>query len=235
METKKIKHIGIIMDGNGRWAKQRNLPRVKGHYEGGKRIKEVAIAASKKGIEKMSVYAFSTENWKRPADEVNYIFKLPKIFLDLYLRDLMKHQIRINYIGDIDSIPDFARNAVYDSIEKTKNNTGMELIFALNYGSRAEILLASKKIALDVKENKVALDDINESLFSSYLMDASDVDLLIRTSGEQRLSNFLLWQIAYSEIYFTKVLWPDFNEAEFEKALEDYYKRDRRFGGIKNA
>ncbi|WP_423364112.1 isoprenyl transferase [Mycoplasma sp. P36-A1] len=228
----EIKHLAVILDGNGRWAKQRNLPRIKGHYEGGKRVKEVAIAASKRGIKKMTVYAFSTENWKRPADEVNYIFKLPKIFLDAYLKDLMKHQIKIEYIGNFSEIPCNAQKSINETMEKTKNNSGMTLSFALNYGSKDEIVQASKKIASLVIENSLNIDDIDESLFNDNLMEKMPVDLVIRTSGEKRLSNFLLWQVAYSEFYFTDVLWPDFNETQLDIALDNYYQRNRRYGGL---
>lgn len=232
MKEKKLDHVAIILDGNGRWAQQRNMPRIKGHYEGGKRVKEIAIYASQQNIKRMSVFAFSTENWKRPEDEVSFIFKLPKIFIDMYLADLMKHQIQISYIGDLDQVPEYGKKAILDAIEKTKDNTGMILCFALNYGSYDEIVKAAQKIASQVKENILSLEDIDKELFEENLMDSSPVDLLIRTSGEKRISNFLLWQIAYSEIYFTKVLWPDFTKEEFKKAIDDYYKRDRRFGGI---
>lgn len=231
---KQINHLAIILDGNGRWAQQRNMPRIKGHYEGGKRVKEVAIAASKRGIKKMTVYAFSTENWKRPEEEVSFIFKLPKIFLDAYLKDLMKHQIRIEYIGNFEQIPKNAQKSINDSIEKTKNNTGMTLSFALNYGGHDEIMQAVKKVATKVKDNELSIDQINEEMFEQYLMESEPVDLLIRTSGEQRLSNFLLWQVAYSEFYFTNVMWPDFNEEQLDIALDNYYHRDRRYGGLSN-
>ncbi|MEG0569247.1 MAG: isoprenyl transferase [Erysipelotrichales bacterium] len=232
MTKNNLNHLAIILDGNGRWAKKRNLPRVKGHYEGGRRVKEVAIAASKRGIKRMSVYAFSTENWKRPEDEVNYIFKLPKIFLEMYLKDLMKHQIRVDYIGNLDVVPKGAQKAIRDSIEKTKNNTGLTLCFALNYGSYDEMLKATKNVAQDVVDNKISIDQIDEGVFESHLMNSTPVDLLIRTSGEQRISNFLLWQIAYSEIYFTDILWPDFDEEQLDIALDNYYHRERRYGGL---
>ncbi|MDF9867460.1 undecaprenyl diphosphate synthase [Bacilli bacterium PM5-3] len=234
MKKKELNHLAIILDGNGRWAQQRNMPRVKGHYEGGKKVKEIAIAASLKGIKRMSVFAFSTENWARPTSEVDFIFKLPKVFLDMYLSDLMKYQIRIDYIGDLENIPKNAKKSIEDSINKTKNNTGMVLCFALNYGAQDEILKATKKISEQVINNTINIDDINIELFEENLMNATPVDLLIRTSGEQRISNFLLWQIAYSEIYFTNVLWPDFDEEQLDIALDNYYKRDRRFGGIKD-
>lgn len=234
MKEKKLKHVALILDGNGRWAQLRNLPRVKGHYEGGKRVKEVAIYASQQKIKRMSVFAFSTENWKRPEDEVSFIFKLPKVFIEMYLADLIKHQIKISYIGDLDKIPDYGKSGILEAIEKTKNNTGMTLCFALNYGAQDEIVKAVQKIAYQAKENKLACEDIDSEVIEANLMDSTPVDLLIRTSGEQRISNFLLWQIAYSEIYFSNVLWPDFTKEEFKKAIDNYYKRERRFGGIKN-
>lgn len=234
MKTKELNHLAIILDGNGRWAQARNQVRIKGHYEGGKRVKEVAIAASKRGIARMSVYAFSTENWKRPDDEVNFIFKLPKVFLDMYLNDLMKHQIRIEYIGDLTTVPEGAQKSIIDSMNKTKNNTGMVLCFALNYGSQIEITRAAKNLAWDIKEGKQDIEAVDEEVFASYLMNSTPVDLLIRTSGEQRISNFLLWQIAYSEIYFTNVMWPDFDEKQLDIALDNYYHRDRRYGGLNN-
>lgn len=232
MNEKKLNHLAIILDGNGRWAQNKKMPRVKGHYEGGKRVKEVAIAASLRGIKRMTVYAFSTENWKRPEQEVSFIFKLPKTFLDMYLNDLMKYQIRVEYIGDLEMVPKGAKRAIEDSIKKTKNNTAMTLCFALNYGSYDEIIKATKAISQKVKNNELEIDQIDDSVIENHLMDATPVDLLIRTSGEQRISNFLLWQIAYSEIYFTKTLWPDFGEEKLDEALENYYNRDRRFGGI---
>lgn len=232
MEKKELNHLAIILDGNGRWAKQRGLPRIKGHYEGGKRVKDIAIAASKKGIKRLSVYAFSTENWSRPQDEVNFIFKLPKVFLDMYLSDLMKHQIKIEYIGNIEEIPKNAQKSIADSLAKTANNSGMVLCFALNYGSYDEILKATQKLAQSAVMGEISPADIDQMLFEQNLMNAQPVDLLIRTSGEQRISNFLLWQIAYSELYFTKVFWPDFDEEQLEVAITEYYQRDRRFGGI---
>ncbi len=234
MKKKDLKHVAIILDGNGGWAQQRDLPRIRGHYEGGRGVKEISIYASQHNIERMSVFAFSTENWKRPEEEISFIFKLPKIFFEMYLADLMKHQIKITYIGDLDKVPDYGKRGVLDAIEKTKNNKGMTLCFALNYGSYDEIVKATKKIAYEVKEKGLAYEVIDKELFENYLMDATPVDLLIRTSGEQRISNFLLWQIAYSEIYFSKVLWPDFSIEEFQKTIDEYNQRDRRFGGITN-
>lgn len=234
MKTKKLNHLAIILDGNGRWAQAHNLPRFRGHYEGGKRVKEIAIAASLRGIKRLSVYAFSTENWQRPTSEIEYIFKLPRLFLDMYLNDLMKYQIKIECIGNLAQVSAHARKAVADCLEKTKHNTGMVLCFALNYGSYQELIQATQSIAQLVKDEQLAVNDINQQVIENNLMDATPVDLLIRTSGEQRISNFLLWQIAYSELYFTKIMWPDFTEKELDKALDNYYQRERRFGGIKD-
>ncbi|MDL2211268.1 isoprenyl transferase [Erysipelotrichaceae bacterium OttesenSCG-928-M19] len=235
MQKKELNHLAIILDGNGRWAQERNMPRIKGHYEGGRRVKDIAIAASNLGIKRMTVYAFSTENWSRPDDEVNFIFKLPKIFLDKYLNDLMKHQIRVEYIGDISYIPEGAKKSINDSMIKTNENIGMTLCFALNYGSQDEIVKATKKIVQQVEDGSLNIEAINKEIFAANLMDNTPVDLLIRTSGEQRISNFLLWQIAYSEIYFTDVMWPDFDEKQLALAIEEYKRRDRRFGGLSNA
>ena len=206
-ELKKIPtHVAIIMDGNGRWAKKRNMPRVKGHYEGMQTVKKITKYASKLGVKYLTLYAFSTENWARPKEEVSYLMDLPEN----------------------------TRKAVNDAIEQTKNNTGLKLIFALNYGSKDEMLRAIKQITKDVQDNKYSIDEISEEHVSQNLFTSNtpDPDLLIRTSGEQRISNFLLWQIAYSEFLFTKVAWPDFTEEEFYKALLEYQSRDRRFGGL---
>lgn len=228
----QLNHLAIILDGNGRWATNQGLPRVKGHQAGTKKTKEIAIAASQEGIKRLTVFAFSTENWKRSEQEVNFIFKLPKEFLKLYLKDLMKYQIKIEYIGDLETIPEFAKKSIHDSMELTKHNTGMVLCFALNYGFYDEMIRAVKKIATAVQDKQLSVDEIDKNVIEDHLMDKTPVDLLIRTSGEQRISNFLLWQIAYSEIYFTKVLWPDFSIEDFHKALKNFYQRERRFGGV---
>ncbi|MGM8214502.1 isoprenyl transferase [Bacillaceae bacterium W0354] len=227
-------HIAIIMDGNGRWAKERGLPRIAGHREGMKTIKKIVQRAVDLNVKALTMYAFSTENWKRPAKEVEFILKLPSRFLDTYLPDLIKNNVRVTMIGDYDSLPDFTKEAVKYSIEQTKHNTGLVLNFALNYGSRSEIVDAIKAICHDVENNKLTVNDINESTVSNYLLtkDLNDPDLVIRTSGEQRISNYLLWQIAYSELYFTKKYWPDFNEEALDEAIEEYQNRKRRFGGL---
>ena len=232
--TKVPKHVAIIMDGNGRWAKEKKLPRINGHYEGMKRVEKIAVYASKIGIEYLTLYAFSTENWNRPKEEVKFLMSLPEKMFNFFLPSLMKENIQINTIGDISSLPEHTRKVVNNAVYETRNNTGLKLIFALNYGARTEILNAVKKVAIDYKNSVIKLDNINNSIFSNYLETRSypDPDLLIRTSGGQRISNFLLWQIAYSEFVFSKVYWPDFSEEEFNNSLVQFQNRDRRYGGL---
>lgn len=227
-------HIAIIMDGNGRWAKKRNMPRIKGHYEGLQTVKKITKYASKLGVKYLTLYAFSTENWARPKEEVNYLMSLPEKMFTSFMPELMENNVKVEVIGKINELPDNTKKSVLDAIEQTKNNSGLRLIFALNYGSKDEMLTAIKKIAEDIKENKYDVDSIDEELISNnlYTRNTPDPDLLIRTSGEQRISNFLLWQIAYSEFIFTKVAWPDFTEEELYKSLLEYQSRDRRYGGL---
>ncbi|WAA13574.1 isoprenyl transferase [Fervidibacillus halotolerans] len=227
-------HIAIIMDGNGRWAKKRSLPRIAGHHEGMKVVRKITMLANDLHVDTLTLYAFSTENWKRPKDEVNYLMKLPEQFLDVYLPELVENNVQVRMIGIKEQIPNHTLRAVEKAIADTKENTGMVLNFALNYGSRLEILNAIKSIIKDAKNGIINENDLTDELFSQYLMtkDFHDPDLLIRTSGEIRLSNFMLWQIAYTELWFTDVLWPDFNEQLFLDAIEQYQKRSRRFGGI---
>ena len=238
IEEKKLKkiptHVAIIMDGNGRWAKKRNMPRVKGHYEGMQTVKKITKYASKLGIQYLTLYAFSTENWARPKEEVSYLMDLPEKMFTSFMPELMENNVKVEVIGVVEKLPENTRKAVEDAIEQTKNNTGLKLVFALNYGSKDEIVTAVKRIAQGAANNKYKVEEIDEQLISDNLFtkDTPDPDLLIRTSGEQRISNFLLWQIAYSEFIFTKVAWPDFVEAEFYKALLEYQSRDRRFGGL---
>ena len=218
IEEKKLEkiptHVAIIMDGNGRWAKKRNMPRVKGHYEGMQTVKKITKYASKLGI--------------------NYLMDLPEKMFTSFMPELMENNVKVEVIGVVEKLPENTRKAVEDAIEQTKNNTGLKLIFALNYGSKDEIVTAVKRIAQGAANNEYKLEEIDEQLISDNLFtkDTPDPDLLIRTSGEQRISNFLLWQIAYSEFIFTKVAWPDFVEEEFYKALLEYQSRDRRFGGL---
>ena len=238
IEEKKLEkiptHVAIIMDGNGRWAKKRNMPRVKGHYEGMQTVKKITKYASKLGIKYLTLYAFSTENWARPKEEVSYLMDLPEKMFTSFMPELMENNVKVEVIGVVEKLPENTRKAVEDAIEQTKNNTGLKLIFALNYGSKDEIVTAVKRIAQGATNNEYKVEEIDEQLISDNLFtkDTPDPDLLIRTSGEQRISNFLLWQIAYSEFIFTKVAWPDFVEEEFYKALLEYQSRDRRFGGL---
>ena len=238
IEEKKLEkiptHVAIIMDGNGRWAKKRNMPRVKGHYEGMQTVKKITKYASKLGIKYLTLYAFSTENWARPKEEVSYLMDLPEKMFTSFMPELMENNVKVEVIGVVEKLPENTRKAVEDAIEQTKNNTGLKLIFALNYGSKDEIVTAVKRIAQGAANNEYKVEEIDEQLISDNLFtkDTPDPDLLIRTSGEQRISNFLLWQIAYSEFIFTKVAWPDFVEEELYKALLEYQSRDRRFGGL---
>ena len=238
IEEKKLKkiptHVAIIMDGNGRWAKKRNMPRVKGHYEGMQTVKKITKYASKLGIQYLTLYAFSTENWARPKEEVSYLMDLPEKMFTSFMPELMENNVKVEVIGVVEKLPENTRKAVEDAIGQTKNNTGLKLIFALNYGSKDEIVTVVKRIAQGAANNEYKVEEIDEQLISDNLFtkDTPDPDLLIRTSGEQRISNFLLWQIAYSEFIFTKVAWPDFVEEEFYKALLEYQSRDRRFGGL---
>ena len=231
-------HIGVIMDGNGRWAKKRMQPRVFGHKAGMDALKKVAIAASDMGVKALTVYAFSTENWTRPDQEVKFIMNLPVEFYDKYVPELHQKNMKIQMIGETDRLPKETFDALKKAEELTKLNTGLILNFALNYGGRAEITQAVKLIAQDVLDAKVNPGDITEELIGEYLFTGHlpkvlrDPDLIIRTSGELRLSNFLPWQAAYSELYFTDVLWPDFDEEALKKAIVEYNRRNRRFGGV---
>lgn len=227
-------HIAIIMDGNGRWAKKRGMPRIAGHKEGVSAIVKIVNAAVKCKVKVLTLYSFSTENWKRPKSEVDFILRLPKEFLHVYLPDLIANNVRIETIGDMESLPTHTREAVQYGIDRTRDNDGLQLNFALNYGSRHEILNAMKEMIADINDVKFSLDELDEQRFSGYLSTDGlpDPDLLIRTGGEKRLSNFLLWQLAYTEFWFSDVLWPDFSEKEFFQALEEYRQRKRRYGGL---
>ncbi|SES76012.1 Undecaprenyl pyrophosphate synthetase [Oceanobacillus limi] len=227
-------HVAIIMDGNGRWAKKKGLPRVAGHKEGMDVVRNTVKAAVNFDIKILTLFAFSTENWKRPKSEIEFIMRLPKEFIHKYLPELMENNVRIETIGDFNTLPLHTKEAIQYAKEQTKNNDGLLLNFALNYGSRYEIMRAIKLIISDADHSKISLDDLDEDTFSEYLYTTglTDPDLLIRTSGEMRLSNFLLWQLAYSEFWFTDVLWPDFNDDIFKQALLDYQNRKRRYGGI---
>lgn len=227
-------HIAFIMDGNGRWAKKRKMPRTFGHHEGTKTIRTLALEANRLGIKAMTVYAFSTENFKREASEVEYIFKLPKEFFDLYLRELMDNNVQIRYIGHLEMAPVETQKIIEEAIEKTSQNTGLILTFAFIYGGRDEIVVTTKKICEQYKNGNISLDDITEGYFEKHLMtkDLPPVDLMVRSSGEYRLSNFLPWQLAYAEFVFDDTLWPDFDEVELHRAIAIYQGRERRFGGV---
>jgi undecaprenyl diphosphate synthase len=231
MET-TCRHVAIIMDGNGRWAKKQDKLRTFGHLSGSENVRNIALAANKLKIKVLTLYAFSTENWKRPMDEVEYLMKLPEVFFNRFIDELMREGIRIMAIGDLTRFPINTQRVLLSAIDKTKNNQGLVLNFAMNYGGRDEIIRAVNAIADDVRSGKV--DNIDETVFESYLMTAGlpPVDLMIRTSGEQRISNFLLWQLAYAELVFTDVAWPDFREADLVEAIKVFENRNRRFGGL---
>ncbi len=233
MENQSLNHIAIIMDGTGRWAKKRGLLRSAGHKAGAENIRNIAIEANKRNIKQLTLYAFSTENWNRPEDEISYLMRLPKFFFDAYLKELIKNNVKVSCIGEIDVLPEDAKKILYTAMEKTKDNTGLQLCFALNYGSRREIYLAATKFAEAYQADPTILEE-GEAGFSKFLMTNGmpEIDLLIRTSGEQRLSNYLLWQLAYTEFIFTDVSWPDFNGAELDRCIEQFKARDRRFGGV---
>lgn len=227
-------HVAIIMDGNGRWAKKRALPRIAGHHEGMKVVRKITKLANKLGIKYLTLYAFSTENWKRPKIEVDYLMKLPEEFLGTFLPELIDENVKVQMMGYKDELPLHTRKAIEKAIDDTKDNNGLILNFALNYGSRAEIIDAVKQVLNDCKSGIINENHIDENIFSTYLMTSkmTDPDLLIRTSGEIRLSNFMLWQLAYSEFWFTDVLWPDFKEEHLLEAVEIFQGRQRRFGGV---
>jgi undecaprenyl diphosphate synthase len=223
------RHVAIILDGNGRWAEKRGLPRLSGHRAGVKNLRRILKALGKYGVEYVTLYAFSTENWNRPADEVNGLFGILTQVVGREARELHKNGVKIRHIGRLAGLPEGVQKSIKKALKLTENNQGMTLAVALNYGGRAEIIEAMRRIG----EDKIPARDIDEDVFGKYLYTAGlpDVDLVIRTSGEMRTSNFLIWQSAYSEYYFTPVLWPDFDEAELEKALLAYSQRQRRFGG----
>jgi len=228
------KHVAIIMDGNGRWAKKRGLPRTAGHREGINRIKEIVRAASELKIKVLTFFTFSTENWTRPKREVDMLMHSLSNFLDRELRKLDKDNIRFKVIGQGDPVPAYLQAKIRQGEEKTKDNTGMLVILALNYGARQEIVEAAKKFSHAVVAGEANIEDLDADKFSQYFYTAGlpDPDLLIRTSGEMRISNFLLWQLSYAELYFPKKYWPDFNTEDLEKAINVYQNRERRFGRI---
>ncbi|MGX5377437.1 isoprenyl transferase [Ligilactobacillus sp. LYQ135] len=236
--AKMPNHIAIIMDGNGRWAQKRTLPRIAGHKRGMEVVKDITKAASDLGVKVLTLYAFSTENWKRPENEVSFLMDLPVKFFDTFVPELIENNVKVNVMGYTQYLPEKTQTAVNNAIEQTKENTGMILNFALNYGSRAEITTAVKEIATQIQNQTLTIDEIDEELISKSLMTQSvapynDPDLLIRTSGEERISNFLLWQLAYSELVFTDKLWPEYQPSDLIENIYEYQHRDRRFGGVK--
>ncbi len=230
--TNLPKHLAIIMDGNGRWAKKQGMLRAFGHESGTKSVKTTVEACAKLGIENLTLYAFSTENWNRPKLEVDTLMKLLINSLKKELATLVKNNIKLNSIGNLENLPKSVQKELLEVIEKTKDNNRMTLTLALSYGSREEIVSAVKNISNKVKNNIISVDSIDDSIINNHLYthNLPDVDLVIRTSGEHRISNFLLWQIAYAEFYFIDVLWPDFSEEHLYEAIISYQKRERRFG-----
>ena len=230
--TNLPKHVAIIMDGNGRWAKKQGFERTFGHQSAIKAVRSAIETCGDLGIPYLTLFAFSTENWNRPKMEVNFLMKLLTQTIQSEIKELHEKGIRLLVIGDLENLPSGVKGPLYDAIELTKQNERANLVIALNYGAQAEILQATKKIAEDVKAGKLNPSQIDNQIFEKYLYTHSipPVDLLIRTSGEQRISNFLLWQIAYAELYFTEVLWPDFRKEHFMEAIQSYTNRERRYG-----
>jgi undecaprenyl diphosphate synthase len=228
------RHVAVIMDGNGRWAKKQGLPRIMGHRRGVDALKDILRCCKDWGIGALTAYAFSTENWGRPLEEVDFLMTLFERVLRQELKEMMEENVQIQFVGNLDALPRSLQNEIRSSMEETRNNKGIQFRVATNYGGRQEILQACKTIATKVQQGLLQPEDIDESVFAHHLYTAGtcDPDLLIRTSGEMRISNFLLWQVAYAEIYVTDTLWPDFDRAEFHHALAAYQQRDRRFGKV---
>lgn len=229
------RHVAIILDGNGRWAKAKGMPRNYGHAQGSKNVERICEEAWRMGIKYLTVYAFSTENWNRPKDEVDALMKLLRNYMKTCLKTAAKNDMKIRVIGDITRLDEDIRSRIEELEKSTKDNGGLNFQIAINYGSRDEIIRAVRRIAADCRDGRLAAEEIDEQVIDRYLdtHDIPDPDLLIRTSGEQRLSNYLLWQLAYTEFYFTDVPWPDFTKEELLKAVEQYNARDRRYGGVK--
>jgi len=229
------RHVAIILDGNGRWAKSKGMPRNYGHAQGSKNVERICEDAYKMGVKYLTVYAFSTENWNRPKNEVDALMKLLRNYMKTCLKTAEKNRMRIRVIGDISPLDADIRSRIRELEEASRDYDGLNFQIAINYGSRDEMIRAMRQLGQDIRRDRIDPADIDEDLFSSYLdtHDIPDPDLLIRTSGELRLSNYLLWQLAYSEFYFTDVLWPDFTKEELEKAIMQYNSRERRYGGIK--
>ena len=230
-------HIAIILDGNGRWAKAKGMPRNYGHAQGSKNVERICEEAYRMGVKYLTVYAFSTENWNRPKDEVDALMKLLRNYMKTCLKTAAKNDMKVRVIGDKTGLDEDIRNRIAELEEATKDNGGLNFQIALNYGSRDEIVRAVRRVSEDVKEGKVKPEDIDEKMFETYLdtHGIPDPDLMIRTSGELLLSNYLLCQLAYTEFYFTDIQWPDFTKEELSKAIEQYNRRDRRYGGVKEA
>jgi undecaprenyl diphosphate synthase len=228
------RHIAFIMDGNGRWARERRLPRALGHREGVKRVREITSACLDLGVQVVTYFAFSTENWNRPKPEVSVLMRYFDHFLKEEIQVLQKKNIRLLFIGKRSPLPEYLQKRMKQAQHDTRHNTGIIMVVALNYGSRSEILDAAKRFAAAVLKGEKRPDDLDEDLFSSFLYTAGlpDPDLLIRTSGEMRISNFLLWQLSYAEFYFAKKYWPDFSREDLEKAIREYQRRERRFGAV---
>ena len=226
------KHVAIIMDGNGRWAQKLGKKRVVGHSRGAKTVREIVEEAARNEIQQLTLFAFSTDNWNRPKDEVNILMKLLVSSMKKEFRRLTENNIKLCAVGDLNTLPELVKEELLFVIEKTKNNSGMVLTLALNYGGKEEIVAAVKAISIKVKNSIISPEKVDESTINEHLYTRNmpPVDLLIRTSGEERISNFLLWHIAYAELYFTKTLWPDFTKEDLQKALLNYGKRERRFG-----
>ena len=229
-------HVAVIMDGNGRWAKKKNRPRLYGHRQGVEAVRTIVKACVDLDIKYLTLYAFSTENWKRPKDEVDGLMRLMVEYFKKEIDELDKEGVRIRIIGAIDKMPEATRKCAVDAIEKTNNNTVLNLNIALNYGGRADIIPATKQIAQQVKAGELSVEDINEEMFGGFLYTKSmpDPDLMIRTGGEMRTSNFLIWQLSYAELWFTDTYWPDFSKETLCNAIYDFQNRDRRYGGLKN-
>lgn len=228
------KHVAVIMDGNGRWAKQRGLPRIVGHRRGVDTLKSLLRCCKDWGVQALTAYAFSTENWGRPLDEVEFLMTLFERVLRRELQEMMNEGVQIHFVGDLEALPLTLQTEIQRAMAATKDNHTIKFVVATNYGGRREIIQACREIATKVQQNQLNLDDIDESLFERYLYTAGiiDPDLLIRTSGEMRVSNFLLWQMAYAELYVTETLWPDFDRSEFHQALRNFQSRHRRFGKV---
>lgn len=232
------KHVAIIMDGNGRWARERGLPRTVGHRKGISRVKEILEAAKDLGIKYITFFAFSTENWVRPKREIDMLMHSLDDFLKKQMNKLNKNNVRLIVIGENEPLPSYIQDRIKEAQDLTRQNNGLVAILALNYGARQEILNAAKRFAQEVKEARLSVDSLNQEIFSDFLYTGKDIpdpDLLIRTSGEERISNFLLWQISYAELYFPKKYWPDFSRSDLEMAVKEYQRRERRFGSLESS